>query len=94
MVEWLQLASLSLEDLHTYKKLREARCGYGPVQCNGPLQELRVNKRDGGVGQKGCNKSFESEINSLKIDKKAANPVTTDRDWASIFASEQPMDIF
>lgn len=44
LVEWLQLASLSLGDLHTYKKPREARCGYGPVQCNGPLQELRVNK--------------------------------------------------
>lgn len=31
LVEWLQLASLSLDDLHTYKKLREARCGYCEV---------------------------------------------------------------
>lgn len=29
LVEWLQLASV--EDLHSYKKLREARCGYCKV---------------------------------------------------------------
>lgn len=42
LVDWLQLARLSLEDLHI-KRPRQARCGYDEdpdVCCSGPFQRL------------------------------------------------------
>lgn len=44
LVEWMQLASLSREDLHTYKKLGEARCGSCKASCV-KRSTLRVRRK-------------------------------------------------
>lgn len=57
LVEWLQLASLSLADLHTYKKLREARCSYCKV-FDSIVSPLWERTKDDAAGQKRSNKSY------------------------------------